>query len=228
VTATRSEVAEVARMLSRAGLIEAFGHVSARLPEGGFALTPTTPLSRTRGEDVLELSAEGEVIEGEHCPLEAPLHAAVYAARPDVGAICRTHSRYAAAWASRGEAPALIHGLGGLCGVVAVHDSPQLICDESTGAAAAASLGAADCLPLRANGAVCTGRDLSRASVRAWFLEERARVAIDAPAARAMADDEHRERRWHFEAGSGRAWDWLRARFGPGGKTEEPFSKEVP
>jgi ribulose-5-phosphate 4-epimerase/fuculose-1-phosphate aldolase len=228
VTVPRIEIAHVARMLSRAGLIEAFGHVSARLTGGGFVLTPTSPLLDAGAEEVLELTDGGDVLVGERCPLEAPLHAAVYAARPDVGAICRTHSRHAAAWASRGEAPPLVHGLGGLSGELAVHDSPQLVCTVPSGAAAAASLGAADCLLLRANGALCTGRDLPRAAVRAWFLEERARVATDAPAACAITDDELRERSRHFEVESERAWQWLQARFGKAGEnTHGDVTKEV-
>lgn len=224
----RAEVARVAGILSRAGLIEGFGHVSARLEGGGFALTPTTPLLLTVADDVLELADDGEVLSGERCPLEAPLHTAVYAARPDVGAICRTHSRYAAAWAGAGEAPPLVHGLGGLCGEVTVHASPQLITDPASAAAASSSLGDADCLLLRANGAVCTGRDLGRAVVRAWFLEERARVAVDAPRTRALAGEELDARGRHFEAESERAWHWLQARFGrPGGSTDIPSTKEI-
>ena len=40
----KAEVASTARMLSVAGLVEAFGHVSARLEGGGFLITPTLPM----------------------------------------------------------------------------------------------------------------------------------------------------------------------------------------
>jgi ribulose-5-phosphate 4-epimerase/fuculose-1-phosphate aldolase len=211
---TRARVASVARLLSRAGLIQAFGHVSARLEHGGFALTSTEPLIDAHADSVLELDEAGHVLAGERCPLEAPLHAALYAARADVGAICRTHSPNVAAWACRGEQPPLVHGLGGLSGTLAVHDSPQLICDQAAGAAAAAALAAADCLLLRANGALCTAPDLSHAVVRAWFLEERATLARRAGGAPPLSDQELRERARHFGAEAERAWSWLQARFG--------------
>ena len=213
-TDTRAEVASVARLIARAGLVQAFGHVSARLQRGGFALTSTGPLLDADPEDVLELDDEGSVLSGERCPIEAPLHAAVYGARPDVGAICRTHSRHAAAWACRGEPPPLIHGLGGLSGAVTVHDSAQLISDEAAAGKVAASLGDADCVLLRANGAVCTAADLPRVVIRAWFLEDRALVADLAPSARQLTGGELRERSQHFEAEAARAWRWLQARFG--------------
>jgi ribulose-5-phosphate 4-epimerase/fuculose-1-phosphate aldolase len=218
---TRAEVASVGRLIARAGLVQAFGHVSARLEHGGFALTSTAPLQDASADTVLELDEDGNVLFGERCPLEAPLHAAVYAARPDIGAICRTHSRHAAAWASRAEQPPLAHGLGGLSGTLAVHPSPQLVCDPVAATAAAGSLGGADCLLLRANGAVCTAPDLPGAAVRAWFLEERAVLATHAPDAPSLTAEELHERSRHFEAESVRAWRWLQARFGD---RKEPIS----
>ncbi len=210
----REEVAFVARLLARAGLVQGFGHVSARAEHGGFVLTSTAPLLDADAGTVLELDDAGNVRAGENCPLEAPLHAAIYAARSDVGAICRTHSTHAAAWACRGEQPPVIHGLGGLSGTVAVYGSPQLISDPAAGAAAAAALGSGDCLLLQANGALATAPDLPRSAVRAWFLEERAMLAARAADAPAFTGERLRERARHFEAETERAWKWLQARFG--------------
>ncbi|MFN8546314.1 MAG: class II aldolase/adducin family protein [Candidatus Binatia bacterium] len=125
------------------GLVEGFGHVSARLDDGGFALTSTAPMATATAGQVLILDDTGQVREGDaaSCPLEAPLHAATYAARPDVGAICRTHSKHAAGWAARRQAPPLLHGLGGLSGRVAVHQGSDLVTDQAAGRAAARDLG---------------------------------------------------------------------------------------
>ena len=87
-----ADVALVARVLARLGLVHAFGHVSARVPAPRSArvlLTPTfPPLGEVEAADVLELDEGGRVVGGvaEHRPLEAALHLAVYAARPGVGA----------------------------------------------------------------------------------------------------------------------------------------------
>ncbi len=209
-------VAAIARLLARDGLVEAFGHVSARVP-GGFLMTPTTPpLAAARSGDVLALDGDGRVIAGDPAarPLEAPLHAAIYRARPDVGAICRTHSPHAAAWAARGELPPLCHGLGMLAGELALHDGFDLVADEAAGAAAVRDLGAADCLLLRANGAVATAATLERAAVRAHYLEERAAIATASGTARPLARDEMSRRGRHVEAEAARAWRWLALRHG--------------
>jgi HCOMODA/2-hydroxy-3-carboxy-muconic semialdehyde decarboxylase len=200
-------VAEAARLLAAAGLVEAFGHVSARLEGADLLITSTAPLGAQTADDV----AAPDVPER---PLETPLHAAVYAARPDVGAVCRTHSRHAVAFGARGEVPALVHGLGGLAGSIVTHGERDLITDGARAALAAEALGSADVLLLRGNGAVCTGPDLPTACVRAFFLEERARVAFEAgPTTVAFTDSQVRARTRHHSAETARAWRWLVWRF---------------
>jgi ribulose-5-phosphate 4-epimerase/fuculose-1-phosphate aldolase len=217
------QVAYAARLIARAGLVEAFGHVSTRRPEGGFLLTAATPLLDAQAKDVVHLDAAGRVMDGQKalCPLEAPLHAAIYSACHDVGAICRTHSPAATIWASRGEVPPLMHGLGGLSGVVTFHHEPQLVSTIEAGRAAAGDLGAYDCLLLHANGAVCTAATLAEAVVRAWYLEERSRVAEHATRARALTDSEAVLRARHYEAEGWRAWEWLKLRFGDADEAAE-------
>ncbi len=210
------QVAYAARLVARAGLVEAFGHVSTRRPEGGFLLTPAAPLLDTEAEAIIHLDAAGRVTDGQKalCPLEAPLHAAIYSACHDVGAIVRTHAPATVIWASRGEVPPLVHGLGGLSGVVTFHHEPQLVASIEAGRAAAGDLGAYDCLLLHANGAVCTAASLPEAVVRAYYLEERSRVAEHSTRARALTDSEAVLRARHYEGESKRAWDWLRLRYG--------------
>jgi len=206
----------MARMLSRMGLVEGFGHVSARDREGGFAITSTAPMATATAAQVLVLDAAGEVRDGDpaSCPLEAPLHSAIYSARPDVGAVCRTHSPHAAAWAARRLAPPLVHGLGGLAGDVAVHENSDLIADRRAGEDAARALGRADCLLLAANGAACCGEDLPAAAVRAWYLEERSAIADRATEAEPLSGEAATRRARHHPAEAARAWNWLQTRFG--------------
>lgn len=209
-------VARTARMLARMGLVEGFGHVSARTGDDGFAISSTDPLCTQAADRVLLLDADGAVRSGDPAtrPLEAPLHAAIYARRPDVGAICRTHSRHAAAWACRRMAPPYVHGLGGLSGTVAVHEDLDLIATREQADAAAVSLGDASCLLLAANGALATGTDLPAAIVRAWYLEERAEQAGLATGAPAIAGAAGRRRAQHHAAEAARAWRWLDVRYG--------------
>lgn len=214
--ATAAEVASVARLLATAGLIEAFGHVSARDGRGGFRITATAPLGAASAESVLACDAAGAPTGGaEGLPLETPLHAAIYAAREDVGAVARIHGHAIAAAGVASGPPGVAHGLGGLSGRVATWADPQLVTDRDRAGAAAAAIGSDDCLLIRANGAVATGPDLPTAAVRAWFLEERCRVWAAAPAA--LAAGELEERSAHYPTETARAWSWLLWRFGGGG-----------
>lgn len=212
----RAAVAETARMLARMGLVEGFGHVSTRRPGGGFALSSTGPLGGQEADDVLLLDADGALVAGDPArrPLEAPMHAAVYAARADVGAVCRTHSPEAARWACRPGLPPLVHGLGGLAGAVARYDDVDLVATPAAGAAVVDALDDAACLLLGANGVLCCGPDLAQATVRAWYLEERCAFATALPEALEITGEPFARRSRHFDAERRRAWQWLSARYG--------------
>ena len=226
--ATHTEIASTARLLSRAGLVEAFGHVSARTPDG-FFITSTQPFVSLSEHDVATLDNQGRPIgPADALPLEAPLHAAIYRVRHDVGAICRTHSRWAVAWGTRAEIPPLVHGLGGLAGEVALHTDLQLVTDSQRADAAATALGPAACLLLSRNGALATGENLSQAAVRAWFLEERCRVACDAPKATRLGAAEFALRAKAFAAEEARAARWLHERFGEDNRPEGTTDADMP
>ena len=213
--ALAARVAAAARTVAAAGLAQGFGHVSRRIDEGSFAITSTGPLADAREADVIVLEA-GAAEREPGTPLEAPMHAAIYAARPDVEAIVRTHSPAAVAVGAASVVPSVAHGLGGLSGEVALHADPQLVTDDERAATAAATLGGADCLILRANGALAVAGTLERALVRAWFLEERARVWLEAGRPEGLSAAELAERARHWPAEAERASRWLESRFGGG------------
>ena len=207
-------IAEVARIISRAGLVEAFGHVSARSGDR-FLITPTRPLGGTTESDVLEIDAEGwPVGEAEDVPLGAALHAAVYAAREDVGAIVRTRSAAAVAAGASGEVPPLVHGLGGLAGEVAICDRIDLVSDAGAGEQVAGALGPASNLLLRGNGSFSVGTDLAEAAVKALYLEERCLVGGQTKPDRRFDEAQLAARSRWFAAESERAWAWMRWRYG--------------
>jgi HCOMODA/2-hydroxy-3-carboxy-muconic semialdehyde decarboxylase len=210
-----AEVALVARVLARLGFVHAFGHVSARAPAGErVLLTPTSPpLGALAAADVLELDQDGRVLVGSagRRPLEAPLHLAVYAARPDVGAICRVHAPAVAASAAVGEVPPLLHGFGGMVEPVAVWDDPDLVAGGAAGGRAAGVLGDAPAMLLAGNGGLTVGAGLDQALARAWCLEDRCRVALAAgDRGRPLTGEAlERRRRW-YDAETARLARWLR------------------
>lgn len=186
------QVAATARALAAAGLVEAFGHVSARLDDGGLLITPTTPLPVVTGAQVVRIAQDRTVVAPDDAqpPLEVALHAAIYRARPDVGAICRGHGPAMVAWGTGTADLPLRHGLGLLAGtVVRVHPSCDLVTTPADGDAAATTLGDAKAMLLIGNGGLAVGADLLEAATRIWFLEERARVALATPAGSTNAVD---------------------------------------
>ncbi len=182
---SRADVAATARMVVSAGLVEAFGHVSARTP-AGFFITSTRPLAATTANDVIEI--EGGIPVGGpvgELPLEMPMHDAIYRARSDVAAICRGHPPFTVAWGVTSERLPLLHGLGGMAGgMVRVHPDIRLVKSREAGDAVARTLGDNSGLLLQSNGCLTVGADLLEAATRLWYLEERARVVIQARSAR--------------------------------------------
>ena len=211
---TAAEVAEAARIISGAGLVEAFGHVSARDGEG-FLITATRPLGAAGEADVIRVDDEGQAPEGTvDLPLETPMHAEVYAERADVNAICRTHSPAAVRAGADAGVPPLVHGLGGLAGELALCDRTDLVTDQAAGREVAADLGGADCLLIRGNGSIATGRSLAEAVVRARYLEERCLVAQGLSREDGWRAEILEPRARWFEKETTRAWAWLRWRYG--------------
>lgn len=209
-TELKSEVAATARMLVAAGLVEAFGHVSARLDGEGFLITPTLPLLDAVADTVITVDDAGAVVDNpaNAAPLETPLHAAIYRARPDVDAICRGHGPAMVAWGVATEDLPLRHGLGAIAGErIPVHPDFELIASTEAGEGAAATLGPHHGVLLRANGGLAVGADLIEAATRLWFLEERARVVLAAvPGAVTDIDWEHRLAHTGIELRRAKAW----------------------
>jgi L-fuculose-phosphate aldolase len=102
---SRAEVAATARELLRLGLVAgSSGNVSAR--EGELVhITPAgLPYPEMTPDDVVTLDLGGAVVHGAREPSsERRVHLAVYAARPDAGALVHTHSVHATAWSFLGE-----------------------------------------------------------------------------------------------------------------------------
>lgn len=209
------EVAAAARALARAGLVRAFGHVSRRV-SGGFLITCTRPFATQTAGDVVRCDADGTVLDGTDAPIERPLHAAVYAGRRDVGAICRGHPSALVAWGTGTADVPLRHGLGLVAGHrIRVHDDRDLIADARAAAAAAATLGDDLVVLLRGNGALAVGEDTTTAAVRLWYAEERAAVALAGTrTGGAWDEDLMAARARHVPAELARARAWFTSTYG--------------
>lgn len=147
--------------------------------QGVMVITPTSvPYETITPEDMVVLRLDGEILEGTYRPSsEWRMHAAVYEAKPEVGAIIHTHSPYATAFAvnNKGIPTILIEMvpfLGGdvplakfaVPGTRAVGDEAVKVLAERNG-----------CL-LANHGVLAIGADLRQAHLRAVYIEDAARI----------------------------------------------------
>jgi ribulose-5-phosphate 4-epimerase/fuculose-1-phosphate aldolase len=180
--ALRRDVATANHIAHAAGLVTAFGHVSARVPGTDAFMIPTraSPMLADAGR-LLVMSTDGEVLEGIGVPnSEAWIHARLYAVRPDVGGVAHVHSPACVALGQLGLTVRPLHNSGAVAGHVPVFDRVGLITTPELGDQSAAALGAGRALLLRGHGANVAEADVRRAIVVACWLEEAARIQLDA------------------------------------------------
>ena len=153
-------VVEAARVLAALGLVDAFGHVSVRDGDA-LLITPPTAFDQAHGAALVPVPLDAtELPPG--APPETWLHLAIYRARPDIGAIARAQPEATLAVGADHDELAPLHGQAAWLGRrIPVHPVPRLLRTAELATAAAATLGDADAMVLRGNGAVTTG-DRSR------------------------------------------------------------------
>ncbi|HYD71182.1 class II aldolase/adducin family protein [Azospirillum sp.] len=168
-----------ARALARAGLVHAYGHCSQRLDADRFLVCAARPMgSIAAGECGVVVPVAGPLPDG--VLGEVRIHQRIYAARPDVGGICRSMPPNVMALGTLRRTPRPRHGFGAYFAPgVPLWDDPQLIRSDERAAAVAETLGMARAVVMRGNGAVTAGRDLMQAVVLTWYLEDAARVELE-------------------------------------------------
>jgi len=98
-TALRDQICAFARSLFERGLTPgSSGNISARLPEGGWLMTPTNAsLGFLDPARLAKLAPDGRHISGDQPSKEVPLHTALYQGRETAGAVVHLHSTHAVA-----------------------------------------------------------------------------------------------------------------------------------
>lgn len=183
--AERQEVLDALRRIVNAGLVAiASGNISRRIrrPDGDlYAITASrVPYHRFGIDDVLIVDGEIEPVFGDGIPSSESLaHMAVYAARPDAGAVIHTHSVYASAFAVAGKPiPAILDEqvvmLGGGISVAEYGASAS----EALAANAVSALGDRAAVLLRNHGVLGIGSDLEEAVAVVELVERVAKIRI--------------------------------------------------
>ena len=174
--ALREELLDASLIIDNQALVNGYGHVSARISgREAMLMTPRRgPGLLTDGDEMLVLDFDGKLLAGDgDVAIEVLLHGEIYRARPDVGAIVRTHSKYANVLGILGKPPRVVHGFGSFLGSeVPIFHRPDLIATKDLGREAAKALAGSEALVLRGNGSAVVGGSLPEAVVKAIFLEE--------------------------------------------------------
>jgi HCOMODA/2-hydroxy-3-carboxy-muconic semialdehyde decarboxylase len=184
--ALKRELVTASHIVHNQGLVNAFGHVSARIPGSDrFFFPPRMSPALVRPEKLLVLDVEGNQLEGEGRPnTEFWIHARIYAARPDVMAVCHVHSPNCVALGSLGETlRPMFHNASTFKDGVPFFERVGLIRSKELGDAVAQTLGSCRGMFLRGHGANVVGEDVRRASMAALWMEEGAGYQLRAMAA---------------------------------------------
>jgi L-fuculose-phosphate aldolase len=185
----REEIARVARQMIESGLVTGTsGNVSARTPEGDVLVTPSAiDYAVLEPEDVVLVNLEKNVLEGKLEPTsETPMHTGIYRARPEVGAVVHTHSRYATTLACLGwEIPPIHYMLTTLSDDGRIPLAPYATygTEELAGYAGEALGESHNACLLQNHGTITVGESAEEAFSRTVILEEMAQIYYQTRAA---------------------------------------------
>ncbi len=221
----RRDVALANRIVHVAGLVTAFGHVSARVPSSPNRFVFPTRASPALADParLLILDVDGNKLEGNGEPnTEFWIHARIYAARPDVLAVAHVHSPACVALGQIGQPLLPLHNHGGMFAEgVPLFERVGLIRSKELGDHVAATLGGRRAMFLRGHGANVAEVDVRRAAIVACFLEESAELQLRALAAvggrlealGVFTPEEHDRLREQLDASGpmNRAWEYYAA-----------------
>lgn len=214
-----SPLVDAIRMLTQAELIDYSGHGSLRRDAGSFYINSGASVrANLTAADIVAIDLDGVLREGSaRPPLEFPLHAEIYRARPDVQAILHTHPRWSTLLTMVGAAVRPVFPQGCLLGDVPVVDSPLSVNTPAMGQTVAAGLGAGPAVLLKSHGAVVAGADLLECFALAIYLEENARrqyMAMQIGEPHVFTESERASCRAHLASPAlfRKVWDHYRAR----------------
>jgi len=88
------EIVTATKILLNEGILDTFGHISARDPEdpSSFLLAQKLAPSLIKADDIQSFNLDGETTDNRPSYLERYIHSEIYKARPDVNCVLHSHS----------------------------------------------------------------------------------------------------------------------------------------
>ena len=188
------EMVTANRILANEGIVDSFGHVSARHPDNPqhYLLSRARAPERIERGDIIEYTLDGAAID-KNAPapyMERFIHGAIYEARPDVQAVVHNHSPSVIPFGVTGrKLKPFLH----LCAHIgqevptwdsrdAFGDTTLLVGDMAMGRDLAKLLGARPTTLMRGHGATVVGRTVRHAVFVSVYLEVAAKLQMQAMA----------------------------------------------
>ena len=188
------DIAVGSRILADFGVLDGFGHVSARHPTNPnhFLMSRSLAPALVTADDIMEFDLDGNPVDarGRSVFLERFIHAEIYRARPDVMSVVHTHSPGVIPFSvSKVPLRAMYHNPSFLAVGVPVWDirkdfgdTNMLVGNSALGKSLAAALGDKPVVLMRGHGDVATGPTVKMAVFRAYYTDVDARLQAQAMA----------------------------------------------
>jgi ribulose-5-phosphate 4-epimerase/fuculose-1-phosphate aldolase len=185
-----NELVAANRILFRQGIVDAYGHVSARHPQipDAFLIASGKAPALVSADHIVELDLDGRGIRGipQSLYLERFIHAEIYRARSDVGAVVHSHSPSVLPFSvvPTAQLRPICHMSGFLHPGAPVFEireaagdgSDLLISTPQLGRALATTLGPRPVVLMRGHGSTVVGKNLREAVFQAIYTEVNARL----------------------------------------------------
>jgi ribulose-5-phosphate 4-epimerase/fuculose-1-phosphate aldolase len=194
IDALKREIVLASRILAAEGIIDSFGHVSARHPArpDRFFMPRVRAAELVTVDDIVELDLDGVPHPETQLRIfaERAIHGGLYAARPNVTAVCHHHAPAMMPFCVTGVPLVPVFHLGATMGTeVPLWDSQAefgdtnlLVSTPEQGASLAKALGPHWTVLMRGHGTTVVGRSIRELVFRAIYGARNAEVQLKAAA----------------------------------------------
>jgi ribulose-5-phosphate 4-epimerase/fuculose-1-phosphate aldolase len=188
----RDDIVIGSRVLADFGVLDGFGHVSARSPTNPnhFLMARSLAPALVTADDIMEFDLDGNAIDprGRGVFLERFIHSEIYKARPDVMAVVHTHSPGVVPFGiSQVGLRPVFHNAAFLAVGVPVWDirkefgeTDMLVRNGAIGKSLAAALGDKPVVLMRGHGDAAVGPSVKMAVFRAYYTDVDAKLQAQA------------------------------------------------
>lgn len=180
------------RVLADFGVLDGFGHVSARHPTNPnhFLMARSLAPALVTADDIMEFDLDGNAVDarGRTVFLERFIHSEIYKARPDVMSVVHTHSAGVIPFSvTKVPLRAMFHNPAFLAAGAPVWDirkdfgeTNMLVSDSALGKSLAQTLGDKSVVLMRGHGDVTVGPSVKMAVFRAYYTDVNAKLQSQA------------------------------------------------